>query len=36
MMLLHMDYLGGRKFYMRQASQVIEANPYASIVDTAP
>lgn len=35
MMLLHMDYLGGRKFYMRQASQVIEANPYTNIVDTA-
>jgi hypothetical protein len=36
MMHLHMDYLGGRKFHLRRASNVIRADQYASIVTTAP
>jgi len=34
MMHVHMDYLGGRKLYLHRASNVIEADRYASIVST--
>jgi hypothetical protein len=36
MMHLHMDYLGGRKFHLRWASDVIQADQYASVVNTTP
>ena len=36
MMQFHMDYLGGRKFHLRWASDVIRSDQYASIVNTTP
>jgi hypothetical protein len=36
MLHLHMDCLGGRKFYVRQAWKVIQAKRYATGVDIAP